>query len=434
MKTFHAFIGVLCVYMFYFTCYQAKSDSWPHWRGPGRNGNSPTEETPLKWNGHEGIQWKTELPGVGYSSPVVSNDRVFLTATSGPKNDRLHVIAFDVDRGNILWHRRFFGLVMRKLYKTRPPRGKAVPTIAVAEGNVVAVFGTGDIVCLDIQGRPKWFRSLAEEYGPIENEYGWSTSPVIEDGKVFLQVDHDADSYLIAIDLHSGITRWRTLRPLANDNWSTPAIISTQGMKQIVCLGTRRLDAYRLNDGTPLWFVEGGARQCCPTPIVVDQEIYVSSDPGGVVMKIQPNGQSGDQSLESVIWSSRSGTAFVPSAIVARDHYFSMSDRGILSCLDLETGDMVEQKRIGGRYYASPLYAGGKLFFTNLEGKTTVVQAGAKLEVLAENELGEPVAASPAIAQGRLFLRGSGHLFCIDGIEGKHTAQQARSAGDSERR
>ena len=394
------------------TCYGfMMADDWPAWRGPCQNGMSTEVRLPVKWTDPENLRWKTEVPGTGTSCPVIVGSSVLLTATSGRNHSQLHVLCFDKDKGQLQWDRKFFG-TPRPVFTMFPPaRGHAMPSVASNGSMIVALFSTGELFALDMQGRLRWTRSLAVDYGPFENDYGIAASPVISKDRVFLQVDRSENAYLLSVSLEDGETVWKRDRLEISDNWSTPVVTTIDSTPVIMCAGSKRLEAFDATSGAPLWMVEGLARLCCPTPILMDDSVIVTSGPGGNVRRLRlPLRLDGKP---ETLWQSVKGAGFVPSGICVGDLYYYGSDRGIVSCLDLKTGEELWQQRIGAAFRGSPVAADGHIYFTTLDGKVTVIKAARQYHEVAVNELGEQVSASPAIADQALFYRGEKHLICI---------------------
>lgn len=390
----------------------AYSGDWPGWRGPQGTGVSPEKNLPVKWSATENVRWKVPLHGAGVSTPIVWGDRVFLTGSDGRTSDQLHVYCFHRADGRTLWHTRLFGSAQPE--GQFPPGGMAVPTPATDGKFVYALFGTGDLVCLDVEGKPVWVRSLAEEYGPFRNRWGMAASPILVGGLLVVQVDHWGQSYLLAVDSRSGANRWKTERD-ASVNWSSPLITVVKGKPQVIVAGTYRVKGYDLEAGNELWTVSGMQMQCIPSPVVLGDMLYAVSGRRGNNLAIRLDGSRGDLTNTNVVWKKIRGTPYVPSAVCYGGQYFMIDDTGMGTCMDATTGDMLWQERIGGNYRASLVAGDGKVYFANLEGDVTVIEAGPKFQRLAKNNLGEAIVASPAVAHGQLFIRGEKHLFCIGG-------------------
>jgi outer membrane protein assembly factor BamB len=385
-----------------------RGDNWPGWRGPGNRGISAEENLPLTFGRDKNVRWKVPLEGNGVSTPVIWNDRVFLTASSGRLDDRLHVFCYRADDGKLLWHTRLFGSAPTDLY---PAGGMAVPTPATDGHAVYVLFGTGDLAALDFEGRPLWVRSLADEYGPFRNRWGLGTSPVLAQGTLYVLIDHWSQSYLLAVDPSSGVNRWKADRPTAV-NWTSPLAVEVNGRREIVTFGSRHVRSYDAADGKELWRVEGLHDQCIPSPLVLGDLLLVCS--GENTMAVKLDGSRGDLTKTHVAWLNRKASAFVPSPLLYHDHLYITGSKGFVLCLDPRSGAEVYKERLAGQFEASPTGGADRVYFASKEGTVTVVRAGPSFEVLASNDMGESLVASPAFAAGRLYLRGAKHLFCIE--------------------
>ncbi len=383
---------------------------WPGWRGPAGTGVSTESDLPTRWSATENVRWKVPIPGAGVSAPVVAGAHVYLTASDGRFNDRLHVYCYHRDDGRLLWHTRLFGSAQPEgLF---PPGGMAVPTPAADGGNLYVLFGTGDLACLDDAGRPVWIRSLAQEYGPFRNRWGMAASPLVVGDLLVVLVDHWGQSYLLGVDARTGATRWKTDRD-ASVNWSSPAVAHVRGKPQIIVTGTTQVRGYDAADGAELWRVQGLERECIPSPVVDGDMVYAVSGRKGVTLAIRLDGSRGDLTQTHVVWKSRRGAPYVPSGLCYEGRYYLVDDEGFGTCLDARTGAELWRQRLGGRYQASLVAGDGKVYFTNVDGVVTVAQAGPEFRRLAKNTVGEALVASPALCRGEIFLRGARHLFCI---------------------
>lgn len=404
----------------------ARAENWPGWRGPQRIGISSETDLPVTWSAKSGVAWKVELPGSGISTPIVWNDRVFVTAADGPKQETLHLICLARDTGKELWHQRFWGTAPTLYHDTKS--SMATPTPVTDGKFIYAFYGTGDVFCVDFDGGLVWQRSLASEYGEFENRFAASSSPLLYRELLLLQCDHYGASYAIALDTKTGANRWKVDRPECWLSWATPQLapVGDGTTHEFILCGSEKIDALDPLTGEKLWTVRGMRRECIPTPVLAHGLVYVVSGPKGPSLAIQPGGR-GDVTDSRVAWSNVRGSPFVPSAIVVGNLYYLVDDQGIATCLDAHTGKLVWQKRLPGAYTASPVAAGGKIYFSNEAGLTIVVKAGqTEYEEISQNPIDEPVFASPAISQGRIFVRGAKHLYCI-----KHESQNTHSETNS---
>jgi outer membrane protein assembly factor BamB len=382
-------------------------ENWPGWRGPGNLGISREADLPLTWSRAKNVRWKVAVPGAGVSAPVVWDERIFLTASDGRRNDCLHVLCYHRDDGRLLWHTRLFGSAPTDLFA---PGGMAVPTAATDGRGVYVLFGTGDLAALDCAGKPLWIRSLAEEYGPFRNRWGMGASPVLADGTLYLQVDHWSQSYLLAVDPATGANRWKIDRPTAV-NWTSPLILKRKDRSEIVTIGTQFIRSYDAATGKELWRVAGAKDQCIPSPVAQDDMLIASS--GENTMAIRLDGALGDLTQSHVMWKNKKVAPFMPSPLLYDGYLYVPADRDFVTCLEARSGKQVWKERVGEQFYASPVSGAGRVYFTTKEGTVKVVRAGPTFEMLAENEMGESLVASPAISGGQIFVRGEKHLFCI---------------------
>ena len=391
----------------------ALSEDWPGWRGADRNGVSSEADLPLHWSATRNVDWNRPLPGFGISSAVISGDRVFITASDGHRLSNLHLIALSREDGDELWHQQFWGTAPTRYHNNKSSMASPAP---VTDGRqVFAFYGTGDVFCTSVDGVLQWHRSLAEEFGRIENRFAASSSPLLYRDTVLIQCDHYGDSYVIAIDKASGATRWKIDRPDYWLSWASPRLVpvGTDGRQELIVAGSQRLDALDPETGEALWSVRGMRRECIPTPVFGNGMIYAVSGPKGPTLAIRPGGR-GDVTDTHVVWSNNRGAPFVPSAILVGDHYYLVDDQGIATCLDAHSGSRHWQKRLGGAYTASPVAGDGKIYFADESGTTVVIAAGTDdYRELARNDVGQPVYATPSISQGRVFVRTTQGLFCV---------------------
>jgi outer membrane protein assembly factor BamB len=245
-------------------------------------GISAEQHLPVLWSA-KNVHWKVPLAGAGASTPVVWGGRVFLTASDGRQSDRLHVLCFDRGDGRTLWHTRLFGSAPSE--GEYPAGGMAVPTPAADGQRLYAVFGTGDLVALDFDGKPVWIRSLAQEYGPFRNRWGMAASPLLVDDLLVVLVDHWGPSYLLGVDAKTGETRWKTSRTAAA-NWSSPVAVTANGRTQIVVTGTNRVSGYDARTGQELWQLPGMQEQCIPSPVARGGTVYAVSGRKGMTLAI----------------------------------------------------------------------------------------------------------------------------------------------------
>ncbi|MEO1993705.1 MAG: PQQ-binding-like beta-propeller repeat protein [Planctomycetaceae bacterium] len=412
-------IPVFLVYML--ATQPGQSADWPSWRGGTRSGVSAETDIPTIWTVDSGIRWRVPLPGSGISSPVVHGKRIFVTASDGPRQDNLHVICLDRDSGRVLWHQRLWGTSPTRYHSSKS--SMASPTPVTDGTHVYTFFGTGDVFCFEVSGELVWQRSLAAEYGAFENRFSATSSPVIYKNLLIVQCDHYGPCYVIALERTTGSNRWKVDRPETWLSWSSPQLVtlSTDNSQELVICGSNRIDGLAPQTGRKLWSLGGLRHECIPTPVLAHGMIYAVSGPKGPTLAIRPGGR-GDVSQSHVLWRNNRGAPFVPSAIVVGSLYYLVDDNGIATCLDAHTGANVWQKRLPGKYTASPVATRSHVYFSNESGVTTVIRANRRsYEEVSRNPVGAPIYASAAIAHGRLLLRTTRDLVSIDGTSESST-------------
>ncbi len=384
----------------------ARAADWPQFRGPGGRSSAGTEtHLPVEWNVSEmrNVAWRVDLPGRGPSGPIVVRDRVVVTASSGPKQDRLHVLCFDAASGRKLWERQFWatGRTM-----SHPSSANAAPTPASDGEAIYAFYSSNDLVCLDLDGNLRWYRGLASDFPKAGNDVGMASSPVVHDGTVVVQVENQGDSFVSAIDTRSGQTRWQLPRP-QKANWTSPVIAEVPGGNPVVLLKSGSgLDAHDLKSGLLQW-THAAAAGGISSAAIEGGRIYLPED-GLTLLNLSPSGRAPD-----VVWNANRMNAGPTSPVVADDQVFIINRGGVLSCASLQDGKDQWQLRLSGSFWATPVYAGGHLYCINDGGQAQVVKLGEKPEIVARNDFGQGVQGSPAVADGALYVRSDGSLWKI---------------------
>ena len=397
----------------------ARADNWPQWRGPSLNGLSNEKNLPVKWSTEENVVWKVQLPGFSGSTPIIWRDRVFLNVADG---DNLFLWCVDKTKGTVLWKQPLGGgnVKMRKQNMSSPS--------PVTDGRAVYVMtGTGILKAFDFTGKELWGRDIQKEYGEFGLQWGYASSPLLFEDALFVQVLHgmktDAPSYVMRIDKKNGKTLWKVDRHTnaireSPDSYTTPALLRYGKSTEIVITGGDCVTGHDPADGKELWRANGLNPDNSPSyrivasPIVFNDVIYAPT-------RIRPllalrAGGRGDVSSSHVLWSTVNGPD-VPTPVTDGKYFYIINDRGIVWCLDAKTGaEVYGQQRIKhGTYSGSPVLADGKIYITNEDGLTTVLAAGPQFEVLAENALNDYTLSSPAISDGRIYIRTAGFLYSI---------------------
>ena len=415
--------------------------SWAQFRGPGSRGVAEDPTLPDRWSATENVAWVADIPGRGWSSPIVVGDVVVVTAVvssaaeeeargglySGgerpPPTDphRWVVVALDWATGAIRWE--------TEVHRGVPPSGRHLKNsfsseTPVSDGErIYAYFGNVGVYALDLEGNLLWSRS----FEPASTRYGWGTaaSPALHDGKLFIVNDNDEQSFIVAIDAATGDEIWRVDRN-EGSNWATPYIWDNELRTEIVTPGTDKVRSYDL-DGNLLWELTGMSSITIPTPFSKFGLVYVASgyigDQLRPVYAVRPGAAgditlaAGETSSEHIAWFLRQGGPYNPSPIVYGDHYYTLYDRGFFTAHDARTGEIVygrqRFRRGATAFTASPWAYNGKIFALSEDGDTFVIKAGPEFEVLAVNSLDEFTMATPAIARGSLVIRTLSKLYRI---------------------
>ena len=385
--------------------------NWGRFRGPGGAGVSAFTNAPLTWNTQtgEGVLWKTKAPRPDFNSPVVWGDRVFLTSATAKKRE---VFCYDAVTGKLLWQKPVENVSGGGADVELPESsgGYACSTAAVDGRRVYAMFANGDLAAFDFNGSLVWARSFA----PIKNQYGHAASLDLWQDRVIVQLDHgDGEtkvSKLVAVNTADGKTVWEEPRE-THGTWSTPVVIEAAGKPQIITLGLPHVISYAPADGKELWRVEGIDGEITPSPIFAGGLVLAPS-PSTKLIAIKPDG-AGDVTKTHVAWVAEEGVPDITSPVSDGQRVYLLSTGGTMTCCDLKTGKKVWDKELDLEFKASPSLAGDRLYLLGSTGAVLVVSAGTAFKELSRTSLGEEVVASPAFADGRIFIRAKQNIFCL---------------------
>ena len=381
--------------------------NWPGWRGPNANGHSSDTHLPFKWS-DQNVLWKTPLPGVGQSSPVIWGDWIFLTSALGNGQERL-VFCVDRNNGKILWQ--------QSAWRGQPELSHAMngwaSATCVTDGQVViAFFGKGGLHAYSVDGELIWSKDL----GQFESPWGTASCPILIDDMVVQNCDSDRDAYITALDKRTGKEIWRTKRKDTR-GWSTPIVIDTGERRELVLNGHEGVQAYDPKTGRELWFCKGFNGRGEPTITPAGDLLCAVNGLAGDFYSVRPGGD-GNVTDSRMAWHTpRRGGRDCPSPIVVGKFIIVCDMGGVATCYDATDGHEYWKKRLGVKFSASPIAAGGLAYFNNEEGKTIVIEPGPELKVVAENQLSldakEIVRASLTPLAGQLFLRSTTVLYCV---------------------
>ena len=421
--------------------------SWPSFRGPSATGVMEGYGTAVKWDVQrsENIRWKSSIPGLGHSGPVIWGDRIFITTAvkdkgqshlkvglygdvKSEKEDNIfswRLYCVDRRNGEVLWHRESH---IGKPKVKRHPKSSHASFTACTDGNyVVAFFGSEGMYCYDSEGNLVWEKDFGildwGYYRSVSAQWAGASSPVIHKQMVIIQCDVQKNSFVAAFNLTDGAQLWKTPR---NDvpTWGTPTVYTGNQHSQIIVNGYKHIGGYDIETGKEIWKLTGGGDIPVPTPIVAHDLIYITNAHGGMspVYAIRVSA-AGDISLakdehsnEYVEWSYAQGGNYIPTPIVYGDYLYCCSDRGRLSCFEAKTGKLLYRENVSSSsaaFSASPVAGDGKIYCTSEKGHIYVVQAGPEFRLLSVNAMNETCMATPAISRGMLFFRTRGHLVAV---------------------
>jgi outer membrane protein assembly factor BamB len=395
----------------------AGETEWPQFRGPTGQGISHAANVPLHWSATEGVAWTVELPGRGWSSPVLSKGRLYLTsaetdATTGDAT--LHALCIDSTNGRTLWDVEVLRPTPEQVAAMHRKNSPASPTPIVTDDRLYVHFGHMGTAALDLTGKVLW-RQTELNYSP---QHGNGSSPVLTDGELIFNADGLKDPCVIALDASTGVLRWKTPRnsPAKKQfSFSTPLVIEVGGAKEVISPGPGFVGAYDPKDGREIWRVNyGEGYSVVPRPVYSHGLLFLSSGfDRATFYAIKPEGAAGDATATNVAWSLAKGAPKTPSAVVVGDEVYIVSDNGIASCANAVTGEVYWSERLGGDFSASPVVVDDRIYFQNENGVGYVVKAAKSYELLATNDLGEHSLASYAVADGALYIRTETHLWKI---------------------
>lgn len=387
--------------------------NWARFRGPGGAGVSKYENIPMRWDGPtgEGVVWKAPVPLPGQNSPVVWDGRILLTGADELERE---VYCFDAGSGRLLWTHPVENIPRSPA--TAPDvdgeTGFAAPTGVTDGRRFFAIFANGDLVCVDLDGKRLWARNL----GLPDSIYGYSSSLTMHGGNLLVLYDQggtkEGKSFLYAIDPASGRTVWKAPRPVGA-SWASPIVIRFAGRDQLITLAEPRVISHDPATGRILWWVSGMGGDVAPSPIFAGGLVFAVS-PNYTLLAIRPDG-GGDVTATHVAWEIEENVPDICSPVSDGELLFTLTTGGLLSCFETARGTKLWEHEFDQEFRSSPSLVGERLYALNAEGVMYFVGRGRTFKLLGRAALGEPSASSPAFADGRIYIRGSDNLYCIDG-------------------
>ena len=411
---------------------------WPSFRGPQASGISEGSATPTRWHvaRSDNVRWKTPIPGLGHSSPVIWGDRIFLATAVDLSGRDSHlkvglygdvrpvtedgrqdwkVLCLDKKTGRMIWEKTAHSGT--PIIKRHPKATHANTTVATDGKYIVAFFGSEGLYCYDFDGTLIWKKDLGRLDSGFfiapDAQWGFASSPVIHGGKVIVQCDVQENSFLAAFSLGDGEELWRTARDEV-PTWSTPTIHDSK----IIVNGFRHIGAYDVDTGKSIWRFAGGGDVPTPTPVIAHGHAYITNSHGGkspiYAVRLDATGELSP--AKGITWSHERGGAYMGTPLVYGNYLYVCRTNGVLGCYLAKTGVKVYERRLGGGrtgFTASMVASGGKIYVPSEDGDIYVVRAGPEFEILATNSMDEVVMASPAISQGVLYIRTRAHLYAV---------------------
>ena len=435
------------ILVLFLSCF-AQAQNWPSFRGPNASGVSDGKATPISWDAEKNINiaWKTAIPGLAHSSPVVWGDKVFITTaiSSDPKSvfrsglygdvdsatdlskHTWKVYALDKKTGKILWESVAYEGQPKTKRHIKSTFANASP--ATDGKYIIAFFGSEGLYCYDMKGKLVWKQDLgvldAGWFFDPDYQWGTASSPIIYKDLVIVQCDVSKGSFIAAYNLKTGKQVWRTERDEI-PSWGTPTIVQGKTRVELVTNATRAVRAYDPMTGKELWRLTGNPEITATTPIAANDLIFICNSyrPNQPIYAIKQGVANGDISLkdgketnEFVVWSKQRGGSYMPTPVVYGDFLHVLANHGVLTVFNAKTGERVYQQRVadkGGAFSASPIIANGNLYLASEDGEVHVVKAGPKYELVSTNQIGEVMMATPAVSDGMIFIRGQHHVFAI---------------------
>jgi outer membrane protein assembly factor BamB len=386
-----------------------QAQNWPCWRGPNGDGTSIETNLPSRWDSVTNVVWKIPVPGTGYSSPVIWKDKLFLVTALNETLEKV-LLCYDTKKGDLLWQKT----VLKSKFENKHDNNSYASGTPATDGTRVYVsFLDGEdvvVAAYDFSGKQIWLQRPGTFFSP----HGYSCSPALFEDKVIINGDSQGDSFVAALSKVDGHIIWKIPHERPAHSFSTPIFRQMAGKMQMIFCGNKEIASYNPSDGSKYWFVSGPSEDYCSTPVYNEKSglVLVSSAwPVRILVAIKPDGQ-GDVTKSKVVWQTKKGAYYVPSPVCTDDYIYTTMTTGQVHCIEVATGNILWVKEMGTQY-SSPVLADGLVYMPNDEGVITIIKPGPKFESIGKNSIGEKMYASPAISNGRIYLRSFKHLFCI---------------------
>ncbi len=437
---------LLCISAGFVNAQADYDHQWPGFRGPWGRGYVDGAVTPEKWSidSNINIKWKTAIPGLAHSCPVIWNDYLIVTSAVNLKTEEtlkvglygdideaddsqeheFRVYCLDKNTGKVIWERVAQKGVPKSKRHTKSSQANCSPA---TDGHyIVALFGSEGLYCYDFEGKLVWKKDLGilnpGPYTETGVEWGYASSPVIFNGTIIVQCDIPAGPFIAAIDLASGNEKWRTSRGDEVSTWCTPAVFTHNGKTFVIANGYRHICGYDFETGKEIWTMSGGGDAPAPTPVIARDYIYLNSAHGksSPIFVVSPDA-AGDITLapdsthsKYIPWSVKRGGAYMQTPLVYGGYLYNLQVNGMLTCYDALTGEIRYKESLKETFSASGIAADGKLYFSSEEGNIYIIKAGPEFNMIAKNQLKDICMATPAISENTLYFRTRHHLIAVE--------------------
>jgi outer membrane protein assembly factor BamB len=446
MIRFGLIIIITGIFLIKLQAQKSYSDQWPGFRGPRGSGTVEHSKPPVSWDvdSLKNIKWKTSIPGLGHSCPVIWDDFLFVTTAVSEKTDEslkvglygdidmasdssvmeFKVYCLDKNNGRILWERTAHKGIPKSQRHTKSSQANCTP---VTDGrHLVVHFGSEGLFCYDFKGNLLWKKDMGIlNPGPYTDpgvEWGYASSPVIYNNRIIIQADIPKNPFIAALDISTGKEIWRTSREDEVSTWCTPAICTENGKTQVVANGFRRICGYDIETGKVIWRLSNGGDAPAPAPVVAHHIIYLNSAHGkfSPIFAVKPDAV-GDITLPTdstknkyIVWSIKRGGAYMQTPLIYGDYLYNLQVNGALTCFNALTGEVKYKENLSDAFSASGIAADGKVYFSSENGKIFVVQAGPVFKLLSVNKMNDVCMATPALSGNAIFFRTQHYLVAVE--------------------
>ena len=386
-----------------------QAQNWPNFRGPNGDGTSIETNLPTRWDSRTNVVWKSPVPGLGHSSPIIWEDKLFITTALSETQEKL-LLCYDCKSGHLLWQKT----VIKSTFENKHNHNSYASGTPATDGTLIYLsFLDGDdvvVAAYDFTGKQIWL----QRPGKFSSPHGYSCSPALFEDKVFINGSSQGTPFVAALSKTDGQTIWKVSHENPTHSFSMPIFREMSGKMQMIFLGNKEFASYDPDDGSKYWFVDGPSLDFAASPVYNEKTglILISSAwPQRYLLAIKPDG-TGNVTQSHVVWRTSEGAYYVPSPVCTDDYLFSTMTNGRVYCTEIATGKILWTEDMG-KQYSSPVLADGLVYMPNDEGMITVIKPGPTFDPIARNSIGERMNASPAISNGKIYLRGYKHLFCI---------------------